>query len=76
MFLRSSHWLETLFKEINRLSHLDLINGGVVVVTPEVLDRLDLGADLLESGSIGPICRLLLVLLLSLEELVTLKLDI
>ena len=44
-----------MFEKIDRLAHLDLVNWGIVVVPPEVLDGLDLGTKLLERGSIGSI---------------------
>jgi hypothetical protein len=59
------HWLETLFEQINGFAHLNLVNWSIIVVSPEVLYRLDLRAELLEGGSIGPIGRLGLILLLS-----------
>lgn len=40
--------LEAFLEEVNRFAHLDLVNGCVVVASPEVLNRSDLGSDLLE----------------------------
>lgn len=42
-----------LLEEVDGLSHLDLLDGGVVIVAPEVLHRLDLCAELLEVWGVG-----------------------
>lgn len=42
------HGAEPGLEEVYRLAHLDLLDGGVVVVPPKVLHRLDLRAELLE----------------------------
>lgn len=39
---------EARLEEVDGLAHLDLVDRGVVVVAPKVLDRLDLAAELLE----------------------------
>jgi len=39
--------LEALLEQIYRLSHLNLLNGSVIVIPPKVLHTLDLVADLL-----------------------------
>ena len=54
--------LEARFEEIDGLAHLDLLDWGVVVVPPKVLDRLDLGSELLELGLVAAIVGLLLLL--------------
>lgn len=38
---------EAALEQVDGLAHLDLLDGGVVVVPPEVLDRLDLRVELL-----------------------------
>lgn len=43
---------EALLEEIDGFAHLDLFDGGVVVVAPEILDGFDLGAELFEARSI------------------------
>lgn len=40
-------WLEAGLEEVDGLAHLYLVDGGVVVVAPEVLHALDLAAQLL-----------------------------
>ena len=57
--------LKSLLEQVYGFSHLDLVDGGIVVVPPEVLDGFDLGAYLLESRIVRSISRLLLILLLS-----------
>jgi hypothetical protein len=32
------YWLEALLEEIDGLSHLDVLNRGIIVVPPKVLD--------------------------------------
>jgi len=41
------HWLKPLLEQVNRFSHLDLIDWCIVVVAPEVLNRFNLGTKLL-----------------------------
>lgn len=62
--------LETLLKEIYRLSHLDIFNRGVVIVSPEVLHTLNLRAELLQSSLI---CAIFLLVLLLSEKLLELN---
>ena len=57
--------LEALLEQVDRLAHLDLVHGRIVVVSPEVLDGLDLGAELLELDLVLVVVTLLLVFLLS-----------
>lgn len=45
-------WAEALLEEVDRLAHFDLVNGCVVVVAPEVLNRLYLRTKLLELGDV------------------------
>ena len=65
------HWLEALLEQVYRLPHLDLINRRIVIVSPEVLDRLNLRPNFLQRRIIGSICRFLLVFLLSFQVLAT-----
>lgn len=44
--------LEAGLEEVDGLAHLDVLDGGVVVVAPKVLDRLDLRANLFELGRV------------------------
>lgn len=57
--------LEALLEQVEGLAHLDLVDGGVVGIAPEVLDGLDLGAELLELRLVllAIVCLLLLLLL-------------
>lgn len=57
--------LEALLEQVEGLAHLDLVDGGVVGISPKVLDRLDLGTELLELRLVllAVICLLLLLLL-------------
>jgi hypothetical protein len=57
--------LKSLLEQVYGFSHLNLVDGGIVVVPPEVLDGFDLGAYLLEGRIVGSIGRFLLILLLS-----------
>ena len=59
--------LEAFLEQVDRLAHLDLVDGCVVVVSPEVLHRLDLAAELLELSLVLVVVSLLLVLLLSVR---------
>lgn len=43
---------ETGLEEVDGLAHLDVVDGGVIVVAPEVLDGLDLFAQLIELGGV------------------------
>lgn len=55
---------EARLEEVDGLAHLDLLDGGVVVVAPKVLHRLDLRAELLQLGLVAAVVGLLLVLCL------------
>lgn len=56
--------LEAFLEQVDGLAHLDLVDGGVVVVAPEILDRLDEDVELLERSLVVlAIVRLLLLLL-------------
>ena len=60
---------EARLEQVEGLAHLDLVDRGVVIIAPEVLDGLDLGAELLElRGVLLPIVRLLWVLLLPVPD--------
>lgn len=39
-------WLKALLEKVDRLSHLNLINRGIIVVSPEVLHALNLVGEL------------------------------
>lgn len=59
--------LEALLEQVEGLAHLDLVDGCVVGISPKVLDRLDLGTELLELRLVLlAVIRLLLLLLLSI----------
>jgi hypothetical protein len=58
--------LEAGFEEVEGLAHLHLLDGGVVGVAPEVLDGLDLVAELLEIGRVGLAVALRVVGLVSI----------
>lgn len=60
--------LEARLEEVDGLAHLDLVDGGVVIVPPEVLDRFDLCAQLLQLCVVCAIFVLLLVFLLSVVQ--------
>ena len=66
------HGSEALLKEVNGLSHADLVYRCVVVVTPEVLHGLDLGAELFELDVVLLVVLLVLVLSVGNEDLVRL----
>lgn len=63
--------LKALLEQVEGLAHLDLVDGGIVGIAPEVLDRLDLGAELLELCLVllAIVCLLLLLLLSVWERL-------
>lgn len=60
--------LEALLEQVEGLAHLYLVDGGVVGIAPEVLDGLDLGAELLELCLVllAIVCLLVVCLLLLL----------
>ncbi len=55
--------LEAGLEQVDALAHLDLVDGGVVVVAPKVLHALDAGAELLELRLVLAAALLLLLLL-------------
>lgn len=44
------HGPEPGLEEVDALAHLDLVDGSVILVTPEVLHGFDLSAELFEVG--------------------------
>lgn len=58
--------LEPGLEQVDGLAHLDLVDGGVIVVAPKVLHALDLRAQLLELRLVSAVIARLLLLVLGL----------
>ena len=61
--------LEAGLEQVDALAHLDLVDGGVVVIPPEILNALDLRAQLLQLRVVLAAAAALLLLLLLLGGL-------